>query len=320
MPKQEIDGLELFELALSMVGVILNEGDQRIRELAQRFEVSEKIIRKAVDAITDSEDLAEYWTHFHLNFDELEEGWVSFRRENTQLLGPPILSRRQLSSIAIGLDYLASLPQFLGNQHLISLRQKLQFSQSEPIASLAPSRLTLLLEKIHLAISESVTIECDYRNQIGEQARRKIDPLLIELRGRRHYLRGWCHINQEVRSFRLDRIQSLELTTTPIAESSKSAKIPEEIFGDRPDEQVVTLFAEPEAAEIFWNFPVVTEPVLKDGRYVGKIRVGGLTGLPRHVVRYGGMVEVLEPREARKLVLEFAKASLDESQTVKDED
>ncbi len=320
MPKQEIDGLELFDLALSIVGVILNEGDQQIGELADRFDVSEKVIRKAVHAITDSEDLSEYATHFHGDIDELEDGWVTFRRENTQLQGPPVLSRRQVSSIAIGLDYLASLPQFQGNQHLVSLREQLQVTQSASVTQVAPSRISNLLEQIHKAIDSSVSIESEYRNQKGEQSKRLIDPLLIEVRGQKHYLRGWCHSNLEVRSFRLDRMQSVELTDKGISDSSKSARIPEEIFGDRTEEQVVTISAEPEAVEIFWNFPIVAEPKISAGKYVGKIRVGGLDGLPRHIVRYGGMVEVLEPKEARARVLEFAQASMQDSPKVRDED
>ena len=57
MPKQEIDAVELFDLALSIVGLVLTEGDQKVSELASRFDVSEKVVLKAVRAITDSEDL-----------------------------------------------------------------------------------------------------------------------------------------------------------------------------------------------------------------------------------------------------------------------
>lgn len=106
MPKQEIDGSELFDISLSIVGVILNEGDQTLKELAERFDVSEKVIKKAVHAITDSEDLKECATHFHIITDDEDEGWISFRRENTNLQGPPRLSKRQLTSIASGLTTL----------------------------------------------------------------------------------------------------------------------------------------------------------------------------------------------------------------------
>lgn len=57
MPKQEIDGDGLFNLALAIVGLVLKTGGISVSELAQHFGVSEKVIHKAVHAITNSEDL-----------------------------------------------------------------------------------------------------------------------------------------------------------------------------------------------------------------------------------------------------------------------
>lgn len=310
MPKQEIDAAELFDLSLSIVGLVLADGDQEVSVLAERFNVSEKVVLKAVRAITDSEDLTKCVTHFHLNFDELEDGWVSFTKGTTNLEGPPNLSKRQLSAIAIGLDYLASIPQFAGNSALQELRKALQNSGPVPVTSIASDRISAILDTLHQAISSGSSIECEYRNQKGEQSRRRIDPLLIELRGKKHYLRGWCHINREVRAFRLDRVIEIELLDEKISTEAAKSLIPEEVFGGKDDGQIITLAAEPEATEIFWNFPVASEPVLEQGRWIGKIRVGSLSGLPRHVVRYGGMVEVLEPKSARKLVKEFAEQTL----------
>ena len=319
MPKQEIDAAELFDLSLSIVGLVLADGDQKVSDLALRFDVSEKVILKAVRAITDSEDLTKCVTHFHLNFEELEDGWVSFAKGSTNLDGPPALSKRQLSSIAIGLDYLASLPQFSSNGALHALRQALKNAGPVPVTSIASNRLSEILQLIHEAIDAGKAINCEYRNQKGEQANRRIDPLLIELRGKKHYLRGWCHVNQAVRSFRLDRIQNITITDDQISKQAKSATIPEEVFGGSVDEQEIKIAAEPEAAEIFWNFPVSGEPTLESGRWVGKIRVGSLTGLPRHIVRFGGMVEVLEPKSARAMVREFAMQTLNRPE-VQDEE
>jgi hypothetical protein len=103
---------------------------------------------------------------------------------------------------------------------------------------------------------------------------------------------------------------SLIVTDERISQASAKSSIPEEVFGGKDDGQIVTLAAEPEATEVFWNFPVASEPVLESGRWVGKIRVGSLQGLPRHIVRYAGMVEVLEPKSARHLVREFAQQTL----------
>ena len=311
MPKQEIDGSELFNLSLAILGLVLEEGDQSVAELAQRFGFSEKVIRKAVEAVYTSEDLSKCETHFYLNFDAYEEeSVVSFSSGNTNLAGPPTLSKRQLSSIAIGLDYLASLPHFQSNSELSTLRAAIQESAPMPVTKLESSRELEHLEILQQAIELRVSVQCDYRNQSGEQSQRNIDPLRIEFVGRRHYLRGYCHQRQEVRSFRLDRIREVELTDQAIAEHALEAAIPEEVFGEGLGETEVVIAAEPEATEIFWNFPTSGPQRAQDGRTVGKILVGNLSTLPRHIVRYGGMVEVLEPAEAREQVRLFAQRVL----------
>ena len=67
MPKQELDGVELFNLSLSIVGTVLRDGDHSVKELAELFEVSEAAIKKAVLAVANSEDLKNYETHFYVD-------------------------------------------------------------------------------------------------------------------------------------------------------------------------------------------------------------------------------------------------------------
>jgi proteasome accessory factor C len=313
MPKQELDGQALFDLALSVVGLVLNEGDRKISELAEIFEVSERAILRSVKAISESEDLTRCETHFYLNYDELEDGWVSFSQGRSSLAGPPQLSKRQLTSIAIGLDYLASLPQFAGNQDLATLRKSFATSSTAPV-QLPANRLLEQIELIQSAISDSMALECEYQNQLGERSERRVDPLRLDFVGKRHYLRGYCHLTHEVRSFRLDRITKLELGETQISAAAKAAVVPEEVFGQAAQEQSVKISADPEAAEIFWNFPAANEPKLQDGKLVGEIRIGNLESLPRHIIRYGGMVEVLAPETARDLVREAAQKLLEEEE------
>lgn len=310
MPKQELDGQALFDLALSIVGLVLGDGDKEVKELSEIFEVSERAILRAVKAISDSEDLTQCETHFYLNYEELEDGWVSFSQGRSNLAGPPQLSRRQLSAIAIGLDYLASLPQFAANPDLKTLRQ-LFGSESAEAVRLPQNRLVSQIELIQSALQDQTAVDLEYQNQLGERSERRVDPLRLDFVGRRHYLRGYCHLTEEIRSFRLDRITKLVRTQASITKTAKAAEVPEEVFGEAAQEHVVKIAAEIEAAEIFWNFPALAEPKLEGARLVGEIRIGNLESLPRHIVRYGGLVEVIEPHSAREKVRNFALASLD---------
>lgn len=320
MPKQELDGEELFNLALSIVGLILKDGPHQVDELVEHFGYSEKTIRRAVSTIANSEDVGNFKTHFYLDDDLLESGEVDFSSAGSVLTAPPVLSKRQATSLAAGLDYLASLPQFANNPELTKIREAIGGATSAVHSRAKPSREAALLEQLQQAVLGEVAIECDYVNQLGERATRRIDPLRIDFVLDKHYLRGFCHKNQAVRSFRLDRILNCSITADPISADSKAAEIPEEVFGTLAQEISVKISADPEAAEIFWNFPSYSEIVIRDGKLTGEIMVGSLKALGRHITRYGGLVRVLEPEAAVIAVRNFAKAALKPQLTPSNED
>ena len=319
MPKQEIDANELFNLALSIVGLIVRDGSMAVADLAEHFGVSKNAITKAVQVIVNSEDISKFETHFDSQDWLLEEGEVSFSPGRGNLTMPPVLSQRQVVALGTGLDYLASLPSFSGNSDLQELRSALTLT---PSGSSAPSQVreNSELEKLRVAISGGVAISCEYRNQLGERSSRVIDPLRIDFLGKRHYLRGWCHTSKSVRSFRLDRILALSVLETKISQAAKDAEISESIYGDEIEQLEVKIAAKPEAAEIFWNFPAVTKPLLDGGEVIGTIQIGNLESLGRHITRYGGLARVLEPAEARQAVAAFALRALKGFEHPEDED
>jgi len=293
MPKQELDGVELFNLSLSIVGTVLRDGDHSVKELAELFEVSEAAIKKAVLAVANSEDLKNYETHFYVDLEELDDGYVSLSQGMSPLSEPPVLSRRQLSSIAIGLDYLAAIPQFSADTDLESLRSLISESSPAAVTGHTPNR-----------------VDCEYVNQTAERSSRTIDPLRIDFIGRRHYLRGYCRNSGQLRAFRLDRIQSIQITDSPVSDKAKSQVIPEEVFGEVTQETMVEISAHPEAAEIFWNFPVAGQTKAQQGEISGSIMVGNLAALGRHVAKYGGMGRVIGPESAKDAVRAFAERAL----------
>jgi proteasome accessory factor C len=320
MPKQEIDGEELFNLALSIVGLVLRDGPQYLSSLSEHFGFSEQTIKKAVLTIANSEDVGNFRTHFYLDDELLESGEVDFSLADSRLTEPPVLSKRQVTALAASLDFIASLSQFEQNTALKELREMVGAGHTSVISRRSGGRQVELIAELNRAITQKVSIECEYVNQLGERASRLIDPLRLDFVLDKHYLRGFCHKNQAVRSFRIDRMVSLSLTKDAISEASFALEIPQEVFGTSERETRVRITADPEAAEIFWNFPSFSEIKNQDGRLVGEIMVGSLRALGRHVARYGGLVQVLEPLEARQAVRGFALQALDSAEEPENED
>ncbi len=312
MPKQEIDGDGLFNLALAIVGLVLKSGGIKTSELAEHFHVSEKVIQKAVFAITNSEDLTSPQSHFYLNYDAFEEGIVDFSVGGANLEQTPALSRYQQTSLAIGLEYLASLEEFKGNKALSELRAALSGEVVNRVVA-RPSVDVDELEILRQAILEQKQVQFDYINQLGKKSQRRVDPLRIDLVGNKHYLRGYCLDSEALRTFRIERTSNLIATETTISDLAKNEVIPDEVYGTGEGE-LVELIAENQAGEIFWNFPVAGPVTKKDGKIHGFIKVGNIAAIARHVVRYGGAVEVVAPDSARRAVREFAAKSLEGTQ------
>ncbi|MEY3561085.1 MAG: hypothetical protein RL068_237 [Actinomycetota bacterium] len=317
MPKQEIDSDQLFNLSLSIVGLVLKEGGATVEALASHFEVSEKTVVKAVRAIANSEDLDRYETHFYVDEDALEDGEVVFGLGQGLLTEPPSLSGSQQTAISMGLEYLASLPQFAGEPELLELRAQLGQGVVQNVASPADSLHLRYLEEARHAILSKQMVSFDYLSQLGKASRRLVDPLRIDLVGNKHYLRGYCHQSEGLRAFRVDRISGFSILERAISAQSLELEVPEAIFGETAGQEV-TIAADSGAAEIFWNFPLAQPPAEEQGRLVGKILVGNLEAIARHVVRYGGKVEVLAPKQARDAVIRFARTAL-EFQTPEEE-
>ena len=64
------------------------------------------------------------------------------------------------------------------------------------------------------AAGSGLTVEIDYRSRSrGEQSWRRVDPYAVAAREGQYWeLHGWCHRNQEIRTFALDQVRGMRLT------------------------------------------------------------------------------------------------------------
>jgi proteasome accessory factor C len=311
MPKVDANGEELFNLAISIVGLVMREAVVSKRDLANHFGVSERSIEKAVSAISLAEDGRRFLSFFELDWEAWDDGEVSLRPLG-ELTAPPPLSRAQSSALATAIEYLAGLPEFSGNQSVAELRQALQ---SVPVAQLAEAgNLNQVLTDLRAAVGNR-RIEISYLNQVGETSLREVDPIRIDLVDSRHYLRAWCHSSKGSRNFRVDRIQQLVILDTPLSDQAKVLELADNPFEGGDEQYLVEIESSETGREVFWNFPVVEPPKrVAGGNLRGVIRIADLRALGRHVARYGGAVRVLGPESARAAVREFASRALAESE------
>jgi proteasome accessory factor C len=256
----------------------------------------------------------------------LREGFVSIRYTFSKAIDEvPRLSSRQASALAAGLVYLSSLPGLVDNSEIEELQKILASDDS------TEKKKTVLIETvtrdsdlvaIREAMASGFSITCDYLNLRGETTlNRELEPLRIDSQGEVVYLRAWCPVNNDVRSFRLDRMRNAKPTANPISEAALGAELVDEIYTSSETDTVVTLEVDPEAYSLIYDFKPVEEPesVSKTVKRF-KIHVGDVRNLGRVIARFGGAARVISPEIARQSVRDFALNALGErsSTTPKD--
>jgi predicted DNA-binding transcriptional regulator YafY len=145
------------------------------------------------------------------------------------------------------------------------------------------------------------------RNDVSE---RVIDPYHLDIyRGTNPYLIGYCHQRQAVRSFRVDRIQKLQVLEQKfVRDPSFNAKeYLEQMFqyevGGKPVPVAIWFNAptSPYIRERRWHHTQEIEEH-PDGSLTLHLVVGGLNDLKRWVLGYGKGAVVREPPELVELV------------------
>jgi len=253
-----------------------------------------------------------------VDYDALEAGYVriSYNLENV-VEDVPRLSSRQASALAAGLVYLSSLPGLAENEEILELQSILATGDSRgktPEVIVQPGSKDADLITIRQAIKLNRTMSCDYLNLKGEmRIGRVIEPLRIDLRGELIYLKGFCPENNDVRSFRVDRMRNASMTENKTSKEALSAVLDDDVYHPSESDTLVTIEVDPEAFSLMVDFRPVEEPEPVSQHVKRfKILVGDVRNLGRIVARFGGAARVIAPDAARVAVREFALKAIGE--------
>lgn len=103
-----------------------------------------------------------------------------------------------------------------------SQKEKLE-SLNESIKLQLPDRLTNDFEYLSIlqnAISAKCLIEINYKNNKEEISQREIEPIGLIFYAFSWHLIGWCHLRNDYRDFKVDRIINVKCTEIPFKKST----------------------------------------------------------------------------------------------------
>jgi proteasome accessory factor C len=301
---------------LSLVPFLIDHDRISVTDVATHFGVEPEQIREAVQLIAVSGVPGETRTYqyedlFDIAWDDFEENDQIVLTNLVAIDDSPRFSAREAAALIAGLQYLSALPENADRAAVASLMGKLSRGASSEPSEVAveagESDATLAL--IRESVAQGMQIEFDYLSSRGEAERRRVDPLLVESVDADWYLRGWCHLREAIRTFRLDRISDPVVTSKPISHAPKDVTLPETLFEGSADDLVVTIDIAKSAESLLADYiPDGARRTEKDGRVRTTIRVSHYHGLKRLIASMPGVATVVSPPEARTVVAEWAAA------------
>lgn len=320
MPKlvNAMSAPDRFNFMTALIGFLLRNQRTTVQKVAAHFGVSEDQVRNAIRTIVVTEDQNPYGAKCFYNL----EDWDIYEDGDVITLeldalggagaqdGAPRLDTREAAAIAMGLQYLKTLPEFAAESELdelIELLGKGAGGKTQTIVIHAPE-IDADAKVLRTAVLEGKRVQFEYINQSGEGGTRRVDPIRIDPREKNWYLYGWCLDKQEIRKFRLDRMRNAIVLDEPIGEQAmKTIDLDDRAYTEKETDIEVTVALMPEAYSLLGEYQQVDEvKVQPNGEYVAVIRVAYLPNLGRLIARFGGKARVIEPAEARDIVREYA--------------
>jgi proteasome accessory factor C len=238
---------------------------------------------------------------------------------DAQTLDRPLrLSPDEAAALLVALRVLAQVPGPHDRTALASATSKLEAAAGEALLAADGVAVAVDAAAVDPAVSDAVSraltqgrrLHIGYVGALDERTERDVDPMRVLTLDGRTYLEAWCLRAEAVRTFRLDRIDAVEVLDTPAAVPTDATPVDLGAGALRPEGAPVTLALAPEVAWIAEEHPVDSVETLPDGRLKVVLPVADERWLVRLLLRTGGAVEVLDRPDVVEAVRERAAAAL----------
>jgi proteasome accessory factor C len=303
---------------LTMVPWLLNRQGVEIDEAAREFGVTPAQVEADLALLFLCGTPGGY--HGDLIEAEWESGKVFLGNADT-IKRPLRLGVDEALTLIVGLRALAAVPGIGERDAVVRALAKIEAATGS--AAAGSSRIQVVIDEgtsnEALALAQQA-LTAHRRVHLrylvpgrDESTERDVDPMRVINFDAQWYLEGWCHRAEDVRLFRVDRIESLTILDqdgTPPS-GAEPRDLDSGVFTPRADDQLVRVALEPGAAWVSDYYLTESVEPTPGGGAVITLRTADTAWLRRLMWRLGAQASVIEPAELALAVQSGARAALD---------
>lgn len=276
--------------------ILLERGTVTVEQLAERLEVSERTVRRDLDALSAA-GVPVYTTRGRKGGVRLLEEFV---------LSKTLLSPREQDEILTALQSLRATGTESGVlTHLNGLFRRGETDWIEVDFSPWGGGLAAkaLFPTLKAAILEQRVVEFDYYGSNGQASHRRVEPCRLCFKGMNWYLQGYCRVRRDFRVFRLSRIEGLRVGEEMFPPRGVPPPMDTEPDGRPipiPMERLTLRFSPAAAYRIYDSFARQDIEQQADGSFLVRAVFPAGRWTLGFLLSFGGDVEVLEPQYLRQ--------------------
>ncbi len=298
---------------LALVPYLVSRQGVPLAAAAAEFGITERQLVK------DLELLFVCGTPGHLPDDLIDVDWDGgqvFLSNADPIARPLRLGVDEALALLVGLRALADVPGLHDRDALQRTILKLEQAAGEAGAPSAQVRVEVEaqgpLAEVRRALDTGRRVHLTYFvPSRDETTERDVDPIRVLLVDGRWYLEGWCRRAEDVRLFRMDRVDALTVLDVAAEVPPQAAvrDLEEGLFAVSPEDLLATVELAPPAHWVADYYPVVD--VAEHGDHlVVRLRVLDDGWLRQLALRLGGALRVLDPPGLAGAVASAARSAL----------
>ncbi len=302
------------ERLFNIVAILLSKDTVSARELAQRFDVSQRTIYRDIDVLSVS-GVPVYMKKGRGGGISLMEGYkmdkALLRDEDVESI---MMSVGAMSATGYrGVDDVINKFSAIFKNHSTDDWVDIDFTEWDTTKDLNHS-----FDKLKEAILERRWINILYYSSYGQKTERKLAPLKLLFKARSWYVWAYCADKKDVRIFKVTRMQEISLTDENFDRDQYLGILPAPKEENRNIHIVeLRLKFKPQAAYLLYDW-YGRDDIKKqeDGNYIVTARFPMDEWVYSHILSYGDNVEVLEPEYIREEIQKRLKKILNEYKTM----
>ena len=205
-----------------------------------------------------------------------------------------------------GMDKIRAALRTADKKYLHDMDDTIAVHRSRNAGESLPNLTQIILS----SINDKLIIEIDYTNAGESKSKRALEAVGISYSHPRWYLAAWCHLRQEYRMFRLDRIEDIKITANEHTKIHPPLESLIEVDDPKCLQEVI-LHTSKELSKHFADrchyMGLVEEKELENGQIEQTYMAYSLEGLARWVLANADTTTVVKPVEIKSIIKEIIK-------------